>query len=895
MALLEEHVLHSSGGMVKKIEASAYGLVLQNLQIDQYQYPEKSFIRETASNCVDSINEKLMAISILSGESKVEDHYIDLETDITKDSKFDKDYYDVNYLNPENKVIINYINKLHDTVNRDQIIISDTGVGLGRERLQGYFRPAYSTKRLNAKSLGRFGIGSKAGLSTGVESFKMISRYNGRKYSFDIYNDRFFSTIEKFNSDGTINPSEIWEAERYNDKGELEKFNNVIYYEETKECNSVDIIIDVKNPLRNKTKYFDAIKQQLCYFDYIEFLESWENDRYSEQKHDISVELLYKDENLIIPKYSNYYDVPHLILNGVNYGTIDFSEMEMDTKKGNIGIIGNPSEIDVNQSRESVRYSEKTRTAIKKYLENSISVANGFIEKELSDSKDDLLRWLSACNSIKSKTQNNNLLHRLSGLTDMSGIKLKYKDSIDYTDNINRVFDNFKLSFVNVNKTSRGTFKTNTSNLSVFPDFTTTHLIYRENSEGRINALTLAQIGKNIFDFNYKYYTGHSYVIIQPLECLLDSDKEAQNLMTEELLKSKFIVKYDDTVVTDEYLLNSKGHQEEEEKEEARQIEYNKLSKEEIRKRDGKFIFSTYYVGYDSWPRNILAPKFTKKREELDIDKADREFSKEDTIYGTLEDCPLIEAILHTFPLSSDCKTEYVGRKIFLQLYNKKLKIIVVAKNNVKYIKEHATYIKDALQTVENKTIKVMEAIKLYNTAKLFVTAIKSRDFAFLEYFEQIDVDAYNSFLDLTNYCSINGYLRSYSREGLGQMDIDAYLQKIAEYQLLVLKTTDAETLKAKSTEFFNTPEIENCEALDLPTYSSFKALEDYIENIKELLRPYGISNGTKGEVNPGVVKEYLKLKQVGEFSEYLKERDEEFKVTRVITNKIEEDDNCNN
>lgn len=99
-------------------------------------------------------------------------------------------------------------------------------------------------------------------------------------------------------------------------------------------------------------------------------------------------EILYRDENLIIPK-DNYYAVPHLVLNNVVYGTIDFAEMEMDQKKGNVGIIGDPSEIDVNQSRETVRYTERTRNAIKKYLDNCIGIAQKHINEELQSSKTD--------------------------------------------------------------------------------------------------------------------------------------------------------------------------------------------------------------------------------------------------------------------------------------------------------------------------------------------------------------------------------------------------------------------------------------------------------------------------------------------------------------------------
>ena len=139
MALLEEKQMFGSG-MVKEIEESAISLILQNLQQDQYHYPEKSFIREIVSNCVDAIEEKKVAKSILTGESSIEDHYSSVESDITKDSKFDSGYYNLDFLSPEDRIEITYINRY--TSNRDKIVIEDTGVGLGDSRLQGFFRPA---------------------------------------------------------------------------------------------------------------------------------------------------------------------------------------------------------------------------------------------------------------------------------------------------------------------------------------------------------------------------------------------------------------------------------------------------------------------------------------------------------------------------------------------------------------------------------------------------------------------------------------------------------------------------------------------------------------------------------------------------------------------------------
>lgn len=137
MAILKNETLDGRG-VEKRINSNAKDLILKTLQSNQYRYPIKSFIRETASNCVDSIVEKNNARKILKGEATVEDFYVASDgSDIQSDSKFNASYYDLERLNPEDEINISYINR--DWSNRDLIRIQDTGVGLGGSRLQGFF------------------------------------------------------------------------------------------------------------------------------------------------------------------------------------------------------------------------------------------------------------------------------------------------------------------------------------------------------------------------------------------------------------------------------------------------------------------------------------------------------------------------------------------------------------------------------------------------------------------------------------------------------------------------------------------------------------------------------------------------------------------------------------
>lgn len=156
MAIHTEQEVQISGGFTKEIEASSMHMMLDILQKYQYQYPIKSSVRELVSNGLDAISEREIAKSILLGEKTVEEFYAEKEGAIYNDSKFDKDYYDLQHFSNDPKVTIYY----HEGkgMDKDYVEIIDNGVGLGGRRLEKYFSLGFSSKRLNKYSLGKFGL-----------------------------------------------------------------------------------------------------------------------------------------------------------------------------------------------------------------------------------------------------------------------------------------------------------------------------------------------------------------------------------------------------------------------------------------------------------------------------------------------------------------------------------------------------------------------------------------------------------------------------------------------------------------------------------------------------------------------------------------------------------------
>lgn len=395
-----------SSGMKKSIQESSMGMTLDLLQKYQYKYPIKSTVRELISNGIDSISEREVAKNILSGIKTISDYYETIEGEEYEDSHFDPTYYNLNWLSDDSTVYMTYI--VGSGLEKDKVVITDNGVGLGSYRLEKYFNLGYSTKRLSKLPLGKFGIGGKAALSIGVDYFTMESRYNGRLYRFNIYSHTIDSIIPSFNLDsGQENAFDIFNKDTDNEYK--------VYYELTDQKNGVSIIIDAKK--NHRQQYVDAVKSQLLYFPNIKFIIE---DEVPTEVH-YRARILYEDDNIILSD-NVYWDKPHLLLNGVNYGYIDFDELELEGKVGNIGIKISPEEVDVNPSRESILWSDKTKETVLDRFNIVVDIASKLIQEELRET--DYLKWIRACYSLQGKTfGDTSIVGRLARIVDLSEVK----------------------------------------------------------------------------------------------------------------------------------------------------------------------------------------------------------------------------------------------------------------------------------------------------------------------------------------------------------------------------------------------------------------------------------------------------------------------------------------
>jgi hypothetical protein len=428
MALQTKEVNEVAGGLKKKFAEESIDTMMDLVQRYQYQYPIKSTIRELASNAVDAIKERDVAIAILNGEPE-ENYYLHSDEPEKLASNFNRSYYNLDWLSTDPVVKIIYE---ESKLEKDLVRIIDPGVGLGDKRLEKYFELGASTKRNSKWSLGKFGIGGKSPLSTGVPFYQMKTRYNGKEFHFNIYSYKIESVVPPFEL-ATGKPNESYTFEG----------GYVAYYKDTKEKNGTEIIMETKK--FKKEEFLDAVKSQLLYFDNIELYLKKENGTL--EQIPTKAKVLFEND-LIVISDNKQFSKPHIILDKVNYGYVNFDELSLEDKTGNIGIKVNPAEVTVNPSRESLVWDETTKATVLSRFKS----AKGAATKLVSDSLDnpDLIKWLKLYLSVRGKEHNSDdALSQLAGIVDLSSINPVFKyDPTLGTANLQLLFPGMRVQKV---------------------------------------------------------------------------------------------------------------------------------------------------------------------------------------------------------------------------------------------------------------------------------------------------------------------------------------------------------------------------------------------------------------------------------------------------------------
>lgn len=136
---LQQITLETKGteGIKKEINKNSIDIVFDILQVYAYSMPFESTVRELTSNAVDSQREKEIAIQILTDKAKEEDFFIVKHGKEFEDSKFKKEYYNLDWLDTaNNNVELEYFEKPGSGF-CDEFVVTDHGVGIGNGRMEG--------------------------------------------------------------------------------------------------------------------------------------------------------------------------------------------------------------------------------------------------------------------------------------------------------------------------------------------------------------------------------------------------------------------------------------------------------------------------------------------------------------------------------------------------------------------------------------------------------------------------------------------------------------------------------------------------------------------------------------------------------------------------------------
>tara|TARA_R110001583_G_scaffold4211_4_gene24755 strand:- start:3279 stop:6035 length:2757 start_codon:yes stop_codon:yes gene_type:complete len=871
--------MRGSAGIAKKINKGAEKMVFDILQSTQYSMPVQSTIRELVTNACDSQREKEVAIEILMGQKKVEDYYIERHGAQYEDSNFDINYYNRDHLDTASEIDLVYT-KNEGVGYCDTFAVTDYGVGIGARRLEGILELGYSTKRNTSENFGAFGLGAKAALSTGVDFYTIETVYNGMRFKCNCYNYKTDFIIPAFNvKTGQQNPFVTFSD------------GTKVHYVTTDSTNQTTVSFGVKK--HNRNKFEEAIEEQLMYFDNVNFktVDS-EDDNYT-RNIPFKADILYNSKNLIVSD-SHYYSKPHIVLvkdkdsaTGINYGHIDFKELEMEQMYGSIAfkcparqVVTNEDGtetvlqegVDVTPSREKVIWNEATKNYIKGVIMSAAQEASDIIEKELQET--DFLKWINACRAIVSgNNSENRILSRLARIVDTEALKPKFSPDprIKYGP-ISKLFEG--LTIMEPVKTKD---EIKREVVKMWGSFDAKHFYSREDKWSKYKDAYLMNNPEDSYNpFHVSTYT------LEDLDEKFESAIQMCSGRTDQLQKvmkernrveakrnavlkliesSEWYNNYDETEVPEEWLKDYK----EEEAQQQEKSKFSDLSPADRREIEKRIV--AYTVRFDDKKDD----NFTMdKIEPKTIDLMNSDYR---TYYCTREDEDKMKAAAgllmasapkhnQVYPNSnwySDARTEPVfwfdNPPVRFKRWNRSFKpedgeyekwavprqgwehpqLIRVSQNKVKFIAKNPNvrHIDEFfLQVNDNNEYTVDKSLIKYYTAYKMDKINLFQFMGGLDFIHPELCEKYCNLIDLRN----EYYGEMYDEAKQLAPDQIKHLDKLFEFQKFCNECDDEDMVKEKSKELFVLSDISNAKIADLDLLNQYDNIVEFAEEVEPML-----------------------------------------------------------
>ena len=452
----------------------------------------------------------------------------------------------------------------------------------------------------------------------------------------------------------------------------------VLYYKDTEEPNGLELQIDIKK--HNKKAFFEAIELQLMYLPNIVFTSKKEGAMQYED-HDVSAKIVYKDSNIVISD-NKVLDKPHILLGTgaglINYGAIEFSELELEPKRGAVGLILDINNVEVTPSRESVIWSPKTRNAIINSYNKVVDTATSIINDELQG-ETDYLAWIQKAATIKTALTstgdgNQSVLQKLAGIIDSSAVNKIFFTSKGFTKLFSSDMDKIvgKKLLVRTfeyDKYARKIVRTKVKNVNSLANYPI--YITDDKSDKYVDRYIYSELAKGTF-VQIKKLAGW------------DLEKTSNLIGNSTIIKDYTKVVVPDDIM-DKYILEESDNgfvDDEDGSATATVIDPNRLAR--IRKQNQEIIYHAF--NYWSGSNIVYSAKTIKF-----MDIAD-EFTSDVVVYGTSKDRDQMDSVIGLIP-SAWFRPHSTHAAIAFLTKVDPVSFIQISEENLKYVKDHSKFI----------------------------------------------------------------------------------------------------------------------------------------------------------------------------------------------------------